>query len=199
MSKGNQLALIGTPGHYFNLLECLEQLNIDKKNTTLILFNFSSDTSTNAFFDNQIDKRLWKKVKKIAVWETSRSSIYSVSNIYKLVAYFFSLLQFVINRKFDTVIVNQIDVAYYKLAYNCCSFNRIISLDEGNAIIRFIEERNAKKDQESRFLSLPKSIVFFSSYDIAVQAPDSLIHCNYDYSNKTLQLKEIDEELVIFL
>jgi hypothetical protein len=192
------LALIGTSGHYFNLLECLEQTGLQKRDTILILFTITSETKGNAFFDHSIDLNEWKKVKIISLWETNKYAIYNPYNIIRIVNYIIGLIRLTLWRKYDTVIVNQIDTTYYRIFYNLCNYQNIISMDEGNAVMRFIEQRN-NSDINSFWLPLPDKIIFFSSYDIDVKASDKLISCSYMYSNRIIKDKDTNDRLVLFI
>ena len=133
----NNLAIITTPGHYFNVLECIEQLNIDKKDTELILFSFDFDKRSNAFFDEIEQRDAWKKTHRVSLWNRNNPAISTLENTAAITKFMFKFAGFV-GKSFNTVLVNQIDTAYHRLILRIINFERVISLDEGNAIIHLI-------------------------------------------------------------
>jgi hypothetical protein len=191
------LAMIGTPGHYYNLLECMAQLGIEQKNTSLILFNFDNDTHTNGFFDTYIVKKNWKKVEKISVWNSNDPTATRVSDLYISIKFAVQLLR-ITAAYFENVIVNQVDVRYYHLFFSLIRYKTLFAMDEGNAIIRLIEQRYDSSIKKT-WLPIPSAITFFSSYDIAVQAPDAVVKCENVYSKRIAAQKTINPNEVIVI
>jgi hypothetical protein len=192
------LAIISSPSHYYNLLELSEQLGILREEIDLVIFKVANEKISHAFYDNHICPNEWNSLRKINLWNGNDGKLHSFSNIWKVMSYFKFVIIILFQKKYDSLIVNQINANYYRVFYGVCNFNRIFSMDEGNAIIKFIEQRNNTKDNFGWF-PLPEEIIFFSSYEIEVKPPDKLITCTYEYSKRILQMKNTDEKLVLFI
>ena len=73
------LFIVGTPSHYFNLLECIEKFGFETSESELIFLSdnyWSSDQATENFIDNYIDVKKWKSVNRITLWDSMTQKIY---------------------------------------------------------------------------------------------------------------------------
>ena len=195
--------MVSSGGHYFSLLDCMAQLRLLRSNTFLILFYLTNDTPTYRFFRGiQKETKEWKAVYLIPLWPPF------IRHFEKAVAVLKYLL---FARKFrgvkvQNVICSQFEQAYMKHLYNIITYEKMYSLDEGNAVLRVIPERAKRLKGESRDSRLykylgfnleePKSVTFFTSYDITVLPEDYKIDCQYSYSKKELSSKAINEDEV---
>jgi len=192
------LFIVGTPSHYFNLLECIEKFGLKTCESDLIFINdnyWSSDQLTENFIDNYIDVKKWKSVNRITLWDSMNQKIHSIDNIKKIFSLIFQILTKHSLKKYDHLVVSQVEQFYSKLFYFFVSANKVVSLDEGNAVFRVLANINNKRFR----WPIPKSIIFFSSYDIKVQKYDTVVKCNYDFSRKILKKTKIDSDEIWFI
>jgi hypothetical protein len=194
----NNLFIVGTPGHYFNLLECIEEFDLKTNDSDLIFLNsnyWSSNQMTEDFINNYIDSTQWKSVNRITLWDSMTQKIYSIDNIQKIFSIIFQILTKYSFKKYDYLVLSQIEQFYSKLFYFFVFPKKVISLDEGNAIFRVLKLINSKRLR----WPLPKKIIFFSSYNIQVQKYDTVVKCNYEYSKKILKKSIIKSDDVWFI
>lgn len=194
----NNLFIVGTPAHYFNLLECIEKFDLKISDSELIFLNdnyWASDLQIENFIDNYIDVTKWKSVNRITLWDSMTQKIYSIDNIKKIFSLIFQILTKHILKKYDHLVVSQVEQFYSKLFYFFVSANKVISLDEGNAVFRVLANINNKRFR----WPIPKSIIFFSSYDIKVQKYDTVVKCNYDFSRKILKKTRKNSDEIWFI
>jgi len=194
----NNLFIVGTPAHYFNLLECIEKFDLKTSDSELIFLNdnyWASDLKIENFIDNYIDVTKWKSVNRITLWDSMTQKIYSIDNIKKISFLIFHIVTKHCLKKYDHLVVSQVEQFYSKLFYFFVSAKKVISLDEGNAVFRILRNINKKRFR----WPIPKRIIFFSSYDIEVQKYDTLVKCNYDFSRKILKKSIIDSDDVWFI
>ena len=189
------LFILSTPAHYFNLLQYIEQFDVKTEESDLLfLSSFStSDKIMDNFIDQYIDIDNWKSVRRISLWDTMSKKIYSSSNLKKITIFFIKVIGLYSLRKYNHLIVSQVDQFYCKVFYFLVSFKKVIALDEGNAVFEIIHNRNNKN------LFMPKKITFFSSYDINVQQPDTLVKCEYLFSKKILKDTTINKNEICFI
>ncbi len=194
----NNLFIVVTPSHYFNLLECIEEFNLKTSDSNLVFLNsnyWTSDQITENFIDNYINEKEWKSVNRIMLWDSMNEKIYSIDNIKKISSLIFQILTKYSFKKYDNLVVSQVEQFYSKLFYFFVNSKEVISLDEGNAVFKILSLINSKK---FRWL-LPKKITFFSSYDIKVQKQDSVVKCNYNFSRKILKKTIIQSDEIWFI
>jgi len=192
------LFILSTPPHYYNMLQYVEQFDIVKKNSEVVFFSsfFTSEDMIDDFIENHINKNDWKSVRRISLWQTKFEKIYSPSNLLKIFFFLKKLLFFYSFRNYNHLVVNQVDQLYTKFFYFFTSYQKVISLDEGNDIFRTIEDRYNKKKSN---LFIPKKIIFFSSYNIKVQQSDTLVKCQNLYSKKIIKNRQISEDEIFFI
>ena len=192
------LFILSTPPHYYNLLQYIEQFDVVKKDSELVFFSsfFTTDDMIDDFIENHINKNDWKSVRTIALWQTKFEKIYLPSNLLKIFFFLKKLLLFYSFRSYNHLVVNQLDQLYSKFFYFFTSYQKVISLDEGNDVFRTIEDRYNKK--KSNFF-MPKKIIFFSSYNIKVQQPDTLVKCQNLYSKKIIKNRQINDNEIFFI
>jgi len=192
------LFILSTPPHYYNLLQYIEQFDVVKKDSELVFFSsfFTTDDMIDDFIENHINKNDWKSVRRISLWQTKFQKIYSPSNLLKIFFFLKKLLLFYSFRSYNHLVVNQLDQLYSKFFYFFTSYQKVISLDEGNDVFRTIEDRYNRK--KSNFF-MPKKIIFFSSYNIKVQQPDILVKCQNLYSKKIIKNRQINDNEIFFI
>jgi len=194
----NNLFIVVTPSHYFNLLECIEKFDLKTSDSNLVFLNannWTSDKITENFIDNYIDEKKWKSVNRIMLWDSMNKKIYSIDNIKKISSLIFQILTKYSFKKYDNLVVSQVEQFYSKLFYFFINTNKVISLDEGNAVFKILTMINSKKFR----WPLPKKITFFSSYDIKVQKQDMVVKCNYDFSRKILKKAIVESDDIWFI
>tara|TARA_B100001250_G_scaffold147843_1_gene126622 strand:+ start:11696 stop:12664 length:969 start_codon:yes stop_codon:yes gene_type:complete len=194
----NNLFIVGTPSHYLNLLECIEKFDLKTTNSDLIFLNdnySSSDQLTEDFIKNYIDVKRWKSVNRITLWDSVTKKIYSIDNIKKICSLIFHILTKNFVKKYDHLVVSQVDQFYSQLFYFFVSAKKVISLDEGNAIFKILQRINSRRFR----WPIPSKIIFFSSYDIEVPNGDTLVICNYNFSKKKLKETRIVSSDVWFI
>lgn len=192
------LFILSTPPHYYNLLQYIEQFEVVKKDSELVFFSsfFTTEDMIDNFIENHINKNDWKSVRKISLWQTKFEKIYSPSNLLKIFFFLKKLLLFYSFRSYNHLVVNQLDQLYSKFFYFFTFYQKVISLDEGNDVFRAIEDRYNRK--KSNFF-MPRKIIFFSSYNIKVQQPDTLVKCKNLYSKKIIKNRQINDNEIFFI
>jgi hypothetical protein len=192
------LFILSTPPHYYNLLQYIEQFEVNTKDSELLFLSsfFTPDKIMDDFINKYIDKSEWKSVRRISLWQTKFKKIYSPSNLFKIFLLLFNIFLFYSFRKYNHLVVNQVDQSYCKFFYIFVSFNKLIALDEGNDVFRISHNRihNTKSN-----LFMPKKIIFFSSYKIDVKEPDILIECKNLYSKKIIKYRKINKNEIFFI
>lgn len=188
----NNLVIIGTPGHYFNLIECLDQLNIKKENCDLIFLNFPSDIINNTFINQTVIREEWHSFHKISVWEKKYSKL-NPYNIFIILCFFFKTIAKFFLKKYNKVIVNQINQFCYRFILSIVKANKTISLDEGNFVLKFVYERYCNDKKRKYFFPIPNELIFFTAYSFEVQNNDSIIPFNYSKSKRQVSLKKLNQ------
>jgi len=195
----NNLFIVGTPSHYFNLLECIKKFDLKTSESKLLFLNNNSQSS-DEIIDNFIKKYIntneWKSVQRIPLWDSISQKIYSIHNIKIMTLFVFKILRMSLFKKYNYLVVSQVDQFYSKCFYFIASANKIISLDEGNAVFRIVDQRNSNKRSS---LFMPKRIIFFSSYSIKVERPDIVVRCNYDFSKNKLKTSKVNHNELWFI
>ena len=82
------LAILSSPSHYYNLLECCEQLKLSHEYIDIVIFKFESDKYSNIFFDFHINASEWHSIYKIILWNRKEANVFSIYNIQKILSYF---------------------------------------------------------------------------------------------------------------
>lgn len=190
------LFILSAPPHYFNLLQYIEQFDIKTEESELLFLSsfFTSDKVMDNFIGQYINKDSWKSVRRISLWETMTKKIYSPSNLKKITIFLTKIIGFYSLRKYNHLVVSQVDQFYCKVFYFLVSFQKVISLDEGNAVFEIVKNRYNKSN-----LFMPNKILFFSSYDVEVRPPDALVKCDYLYSKNILKDIPMNDNEIYFI
>jgi len=91
------LFIIGTPGHYFNLLECIEKFELKKENSDLLFLNSNStcpDKLLDNFVDNYVNKNDWNRVIRISLWDIPSRKLFSFHNIRLIITFLIKITLF---------------------------------------------------------------------------------------------------------
>lgn len=201
----SNLAMIGTPGHYLALMECLNAFALEKADTELVLFFFEHDMHTRTFYHSSVNVGDWKKVYHVPVWSVKTSKRGAIKCVWNYKRFLWRLR----DKMYKTVIANQYNVNYYKGIINTVRYERLISLDEGNAVFQVLSGRKRALETGNRFrvrdwllgmkTDEPKHITFFSAYDIDVPECDVLVKCEFQWARGLLKDSVIRTGHVIFV
>lgn len=190
------LAIISTAGHYYNLLECLAHFGIEKKDTNLLFLPLKSDLNTNKFIQNYLSPNEWHTFRKFDIWGGKVEWLVQKYNLLLVLKFLFKSIYFIYNKKFSIAIVNQANTKYYRFVLKLCKYNQLISLDEGNAVLQFVKDRQSHKNVG---LFQLEKITFFSSYDLKIESPDLFVKNEYQYSRAIISKKFIDKESILLI
>lgn len=197
------LAIIGSCGHYYTLLEAVVQLNVLYEESILLITYSPYFGTTKASFDEVITHP-WKKVIWFRLWHKSEGLLKTLKKIefLKVLVKQYSLV------KFDRIITSQYNTYYIKHIVNSLFYEELICLDEGNAVFNHIEQRkqNLNKkatDFTTKLLRLKtkevSQITYFSNYDISPSPIDKWIKCEFEYSKKQSKHQIINYSKIYFI
>lgn len=203
--RGNVLAIISSASHYYFLLEYLFQTKIDITKCHLINFVLKKGSTDYDFFINHISTQNFYKIDSIFLWD---SKVFSFSNIRKLLNYH-KLVRRLKREFFEEIICSQIEVVYMTHICHAIKNFKLVSLDEGNAVLRVVEERKTKFGVKTPIIWKYKlmnlkyeqlnNITFFTSYNFETLIQDDVIKCKYEFSKLMNVKKKVDENVVLFI
>lgn len=196
-------AVAVSPGHVYNIFNYIDQTRIESSTILLVLFYLSKDNQTRSFYSQRIKISDWYDVVEIEVWDRSKGLLEMMKVIFK----YKSLVRSIMNLKydFDTVILGQYNSIYVKNLINKIRFNKIVCLDEGNAVLHHVRERKQLMLEPNNSLlhlilgldnSEMEKIVYFTSYNFDVLQCDRIVRCLYSYSKNLIGEKQIENGLV---
>lgn len=201
----SNLAMIGSPGQYMELMECMHAFSIEKSDTELVLFFIEHEMHTRNFYRNAINMGDWNKVYYVPLWSFKKSKKNAIKCILNYERFLWSFK----GKCYQTVITSQYYVNYQKAIINSVRYDTLISLDEGNAVIRFLSVRKMVLEKGNKIrvrdwllgmkTDEPKHITYFSANDIEVPECDTLVKCEFQWARSLLQDSVISTGHMIFV
>ena len=203
--------LITAMHQLINVFEASDYFSLETKESHLLVMLEGPEKFA---FQTYLDPRDWGSVVYMPRWHLKKYGYLRYIESVKL----FHICVEKINREIlfcDFLFYCQYDLDYSNHLANVLKYNKAVLLDEGNGSIKYSELRanhirtNRKQRSYSRIikkyllrfkLSRPKTLTFFSTYELFSNPVDEFVSHNYAYiGSKRVNRQLVREEKVVFL
>lgn len=182
------LILVSSASQMYFILKLVKQFSLNTSACTILIF--SQDDVELYNIRDIIGQHCWYKIIVLKIKKHNNKTLNRIVLGLKIISC-------ITGKKFDTIVASQIESGHYLFCLKVCRYQTVIALDEGFSSHRFVEKR--KIDISAERLVIPSKITLYSSFNLAIAAPDKLIKIDTALLIRSSITDDINNEQVAFI